>query len=34
MIATLEYDERIRGRFKVAPLAVGAREMDLQRPEP
>ena len=34
MIAALEYDERLRGRFKVAPLAVGAGEMDLQRPEP
>ena len=31
MITALEYDERVGGRLKVAPLAVGARDMNLQR---
>ena len=34
MVAALEHDEHIRRRLKVAPLAVGARNMDFQRAKP
>ena len=33
MVAALEYDQRVRRRLKIAPLAVGARNMDLERAE-
>ena len=31
MVVALENDERVGRRFKIAPLRVGAGEMDLQR---
>ena len=34
MVGALEDDERVGRRLKIAPLAVGARDMDLQRAEP
>ena len=33
MVMALEHDERVRRTFKIAPLRVGAGEMDLQRAE-
>ena len=30
MVMTLEHDEHVRLLLKIAPLRVGAREMDLQ----
>ena len=34
MVMALEHDERVRPLLKIAPLGVGARDMDLQRAKP
>ena len=34
MVMALEHDERVRRLLQIAPLRVGAGDMDFQRPEP